>query len=227
MNATGIPACHQQRTDKNVCPTSNSAVRDYGSVVFSKETIEPFRMSSPGILPVPGHKKDRQECLSHMTLGVSFSMKLILARSAEEISRARELFEEYAAGLGINLCFQNFDKELAELPGEYVPPGGRLFLALEEEQTAGCVALRRITAGVCEMKRLYVRPRFRGTGLGRRLAETVIQAARDSGYYRMRLDTLPGKMDRAIAMYHALGFKEIEPYYDNPVETATFMELEL
>ncbi len=154
-------------------------------------------------------------------------MKLIQAQSTEEISGTRELFLEYAAGLGISLCFQNFDKELAELPGEYVPPGGRLFLALEEDQTAGCVALRRIGDGVCEMKRLYVRPEFRGTGLGRTLAETVIQAAREIGYRRMRLDTLPGKMDRAIAMYRALGFKEIEPYYDNPVESAVFMELEL
>lgn len=154
-------------------------------------------------------------------------MKLIQAQTAAEISQARELFEEYAAGLGINLCFQNFDKELAELPGEYVPPSGRLFLALEGEQMAGCVALRRIAAGVSEMKRLYVRPGFRGTGLGRRLTETVIDTAREIGYQRMRLDTLPGKMDRAIAMYRALGFKEIEPYYSNPVAGALFMELEL
>ncbi|MEP6819764.1 MAG: GNAT family N-acetyltransferase [bacterium] len=154
-------------------------------------------------------------------------MKLIQAHSAEEISDARELFEEYAAGLGIDLCFQNFDKELAELPGKYVPPGGRLFLAVEGEETAGCVTLRKLSAGVCEMKRLYIRPAFRGTGLGRTLAETVIQAAREIGYHRMRLDTLPGRMDRAIAMYRALGFKEIEPYYSNPVEGALFMELEL
>ena len=152
-------------------------------------------------------------------------MRLIQAQSAEEIGRARELFEEYAAGLGINLCFQNFDKELAELPGAYVPPGGRLFLAMKEEQAAGCVALRRIGEDVCEMKRLYVRPLFRGTGLGRTLAETVISTAREIGYQSMRLDTLPGKMDRAIAMYLVLGFKEIKPYYDNPVEGAAFMEL--
>ncbi|MGH9930292.1 MAG: GNAT family N-acetyltransferase [Pyrinomonadaceae bacterium] len=154
-------------------------------------------------------------------------MKLIQALLADEIICARQLFEEYAAGLGIDLCFQNFDKELAELPGDYVPPGGRLFLAVEGEKTAGCVALRRIGDGVCEMKRLYVRPSFRGTGLGRTLAETVIQSAGEIGYRHMRLDTLPGKMDRAIAMYRALGFKEIEPYYDNPVEDALFMELEL
>jgi ribosomal protein S18 acetylase RimI-like enzyme len=159
-------------------------------------------------------------------------MKLIQVQSAEEVSRARELFEEYAAWLGLNLCFQNFDKELAELPGAYVPPSGRLFLAIENDQIAGCVALRKIDAGeiseaVCEMKRLYVRPAFRGTGLGRTLTETITEAAREIGYSRIRLDTLPGKMDRAIAMYRSLGFEDIEPYYNNPVEGAAFMELKL
>jgi len=154
-------------------------------------------------------------------------MKLIQAQSAEEIDRARKLFQEYAAGLGIDLCFQSFDKELAELPGVYVPPAGRLLIAIDQNQAAGCVALRRIADGVCEMKRLYVRPGFRGTGLGHTLAEAIILAAREIGYQRMRLDTLPGKMDRAIAMYRSLGFKEIGPYYDNPVESAMFMELEL
>ena len=176
-----------------------------------KETIGPFRMSRTGIPACP----------------TRVSMRLIHAQSAEETHHARKLFEEYAAGLEINLCFQNFDKELAELPGEYVPPNGRLFLAHEGEQVAGCVAFRKIAEGVCEMKRLYVRPGFRGTGLGRSLTETVIDTAREVGYQRMRLDTLPGKMDRAIAMYRALGFQEIEPYYDNPVEGALFIELEL
>jgi ribosomal protein S18 acetylase RimI-like enzyme len=154
-------------------------------------------------------------------------MKVIQVESAEEILSARELFEEYAAGLGIDLCFQSFEKELAELPGVYVPPAGRLLIAVNESQTAGCIALRKIADGVCEMKRLYVRPGFRGTGLGHTLAEAIILAAREIGYQRMRLDTLPGKMDRAIAMYRSLGFKEIGPYYDNPVESALFMELEL
>jgi putative acetyltransferase len=157
-------------------------------------------------------------------------MKLIQAQSADEVARARELFEEYAASLGISLCFQNFEKELAELPGDYVPPDGRLFLAIENDEPIGCVALRRIAGekdgdSVCEMKRLYVRPAFRGTGLGRTLADTVIQSAREIGYARMRLDTLPGKMDRAIAMYRSLGFRDIEPYYVNPVEGAAFLEL--
>jgi putative acetyltransferase len=170
-------------------------------------------------LPVPP-KAAKQECLY-------YTMKLIQAQSAEEITSAHELFKEYAAGLGIDLCFQSFEKELAELPGGYAPPAGRLLIAIDENQTGGCVALRKIADGVCEMKRLYVRPGFRGTGLGHTLAEAIILAAREIGYQRMRLDTLPGKMDRAIAMYRSLSFKEIGPYYSNPVEGALFMELEL
>lgn len=155
-------------------------------------------------------------------------MNLVQVQTPEDVECARELFKEYSAWLGLNLCFQNFEKELAELPGDYVPPAGRLFLALEGNQVAGCVALRRLgNEGVCEMKRLYVRPEFRGRGLGRELTGAVIKAARDVGYDRMRLDTLPGKMDRAIAMYRSLGFQEIDAYYDNPVAGATFMELSL
>jgi ribosomal protein S18 acetylase RimI-like enzyme len=154
-------------------------------------------------------------------------MNLIQAKSAEEIQQVRKLFEEYVAWLGINLCFQNFDKEVAELPGDYAPPSGRFTLAIEGDDVAGCVALRRIGEDICEMKRLYVRPQFRGRGLGRTLTENLIQEARGIGYKRMRLDTLPGKMDPAIAMYRSLGFKNIEPYYNNPVEGAAFMELKL
>ncbi|HAF15347.1 MAG TPA: GNAT family N-acetyltransferase [Blastocatellia bacterium] len=152
-------------------------------------------------------------------------MKLIQAKSPEEIQEARELFAEYAAWLGLDLCFQNFDKELAHLPGDYSPPEGHLFLATETDQVAGCAALRKIGADVCEMKRLYVRPAFRGSGLGRKLAEAIIETAREIGYRRIRLDTLPGKMDQAIRMYRSLGFRDIEPYYNNPVEGAAFMEL--
>lgn len=154
-------------------------------------------------------------------------MELIQAQSPEEVSRARELFEEYAAWLGFSLCFQNFDKELAGLPGDYAPPSGRLLLATENDETAGCVALRKIGDGVCEMKRLYVRPKFRGKGLGQTLTTTIIKTARDIGYRRMRLDTLPGQMDQAIVIYRSLGFKNIAPYYNNPVEGAAFMELDL
>jgi len=152
-------------------------------------------------------------------------MKLIQADTPEEIGIARELFGEYAAWLEISLCFQNFDQELAGLPGDYAPPDGRLLLAVADNQIAGCVALRKIGAGTCEMKRLFLRSTFRGRGLGRQLAEGIIAAARQIGYERLRLDTLPGRMDLAIALYRSLGFKEIEPYYNNPVPGATFMEL--
>ncbi|MEP6718072.1 MAG: GNAT family N-acetyltransferase [bacterium] len=154
-------------------------------------------------------------------------MKLIQATTQEDIQQARQLFEEYASGLGISLCFQNFDRELEELPGGYAPPSGRLFLAIEGDEVMGCVALRRIGDGVGEMKRLYVRPAFRGRGLGRTLTERLIAEALLIGYASLRLDTLPGKMDQAIAMYRSLGFQEIAPYYQNPVAGATFMELVL
>ena len=154
-------------------------------------------------------------------------METIQATSPEDIQHARELFEEYAASIEISLCFQNFDKELAQLPGQYVPPAGRLILAIENSQVAGCVALRPIGEGVCEMKRLYVRPNFRGRGLGRDLTARIMSEARDIGYKVMRLDTLPGKMDLALGMYRSLGFREIEPYYPNPVAGAVFMELAL
>jgi putative acetyltransferase len=154
-------------------------------------------------------------------------MQLIQAQSPEEIGSARKLFSEYASWIEISLCFQNFDKEVAELPGAYAPPSGRLLLAVDGQQVMGCVALRKIGDGVGEMKRMYVRPEFRGRGLGRTLTETLIAEAKQIGYARLRLDTLPGKMDQAIAMYRSLGFQEIAPYYKNPVADATFMELSL
>jgi putative acetyltransferase len=161
-------------------------------------------------------------------VGNEFTLtEIIRAQSPEDIEHARTLFKEYAAWLEINLCFQNFEKELAELPGEYAPPNGRLFLASRDTGIAGCVALRKIGEGICEIKRLFVRPEFRGQGLGRQLAEAMIREARQLGYKRMRLDTLPPKMNDAIALYRTLGFVEIEPYYNNPVPGAKFMELSL
>ena len=154
-------------------------------------------------------------------------MDLIQAESPTQVEIARQLFKEYAAGVGINLCFQNFQQELDELPGAYAPPTGRLLLAMTNGEAFGCVALRKIGANTCEMKRLFVRPEFRGTGLGLKLAEAIISAGRELGYRRMRLDTLPDKMERAVRMYRSLGFKEIEPYYENPVEVVTYMELQL
>jgi putative acetyltransferase len=148
------------------------------------------------------------------------------AAAVDEVLMVRCLFEEYAASLGIDLCFQGFERELAGLPGHYAPPQGRLLLALQDGQTAGCIALRPLEPGVCEMKRLYVRPAFRNHGIGRALVDRIIQEARQAGYRHMRLDTLPS-MARALTLYRRLGFREIAPYYENPVEGAVFLELQL
>jgi len=154
-------------------------------------------------------------------------IKIFPAESPADIQHARTLFKEYEAWLQVDLCFQSFEKELAELPGKYAPPDGRLLLADVDGKVAGCAALRKIGEGMCEIKRLYLRNEFRGLGLGRKLAEAIIREAGQIGYERMRLDTLPVQMGDAIKLYRALGFKEIEPYRPNPIAGALYMELDL
>jgi len=148
------------------------------------------------------------------------------AHSAQEIATVRALFEEYAAGLGVDLCFQGFDAELATLPGEYAPPSGTLLLAWDDTQPLACVALRRFDQDTAELKRLYVRPAGRGLGLGRRLCEAVLEHARSTGYSRIRLDTLHD-MHAAQALYRRLGFHPIPAYRHNPVPGTVYMEMEL
>jgi len=149
------------------------------------------------------------------------------AESPHQITQARDLFLEYAQSLGFSLCFQNFDQELAGLPGDYAPPDGRLLLAEYEGQLAGCVALHKLDNETCEMKRLYLRPGFRGKGLGRALADRIITEARQIAYRRMRLDTVEPVMKDAVAMYRKIGFREIDPYRANPMPGTLYMELEL
>jgi putative acetyltransferase len=154
-------------------------------------------------------------------------ISIFQAESSSEIAVVRELFVEYAESLGFTLCFQNFDRELVELPGDYTPPAGRLLLVLSGSQPAGCVALHSLETGICEIKRLYVRPQFRGTGLGKMLTNTIISAAKGIGYKKVRLDTVEPKMKTAVGLYRALGFREIAPYRPNPIEGAMYMEMEL
>ena len=152
-------------------------------------------------------------------------MDLVQAETSEQIETARELFREYQEWLGISLCFQNFDDEVANLPADYRMPNGRLLIAIKDGDVVGCIALRKLTDDACEMKRLFLRPQFRGEGLGREMVQRIIDEAREIGYERMRLDTLPRWMDQAIALYEQFGFRDIPPYYDNPVAGARFMEL--
>jgi putative acetyltransferase len=149
------------------------------------------------------------------------------AESSHQIAAVRELFLEYAQSLGFSLCFQNFEQELACLPGDYAPPDGRLLLAMQNGETAACVALHKLDGDYCEMKRLYLRPQFRGHGLGLLLAERVIAEARGIGYKYLRLDTVEPVMRAAVAMYRRLGFREIAPYRPNPIEGALYMQLQL
>lgn len=153
--------------------------------------------------------------------------RIFQAETVEHIAAAREMMREYQAELGISLCFQNFDQELHELPGQYAPPSGRLLLAEGDNHAAGVIALRPIHHDLCEMKRLYVRSAFRGHALGRRLVDELIVQSRLIGYRRMRLDTMLGRMDHAIGLYRTIGFREIEPYYSSPIKETLFLELKL
>jgi len=153
-------------------------------------------------------------------------LEFVTADTDEKIKQIKTLFLEYQRSLGIDLCFQDFNRELAELPGEYAVPAGRLYLLKYEGKLAGCAALRKMKNGICEMKRLYVKPEYRGLKLGRRAAEQIIRDAGQIGYKTMRLDTLLS-MKEAISLYKSLGFREIEPYRFNPVEGTVYMELSL
>jgi putative acetyltransferase len=157
--------------------------------------------------------------LSEVTIGQ--------ASGPADIEEARRLMRAYADWLAVDLCFQGFERELSSLPGAYAPPGGRLLLARAAGDVVGCVGLRPLEPRICEMKRLWVEPGFAGAGIGRRLAETIIKAARDMGYGKMRLDTIPERMPAAQHLYRSLGFREIPPYYDNPLPGVTMLELTL
>lgn len=149
------------------------------------------------------------------------------AETQTEIDAARILFREYESWLGLDLCFQGFEAELAALPGKYAPPGGRLLLAYRNSQLAGCIAMRKLADGICEMKRLFVRDEFRGKQIGVALIERLIADAREIGYQRMRLDTYPPKMGKAVSLYESHGFVPIPPYYQNPYDGVLFMEIDL
>lgn len=150
-----------------------------------------------------------------------------VAGPGAQLEAVRALFLDYAQSLGFSLCFQGFDEELRTLPGMYAPPRGRLLLAMEGDAPAGCVGLHEWDAQIAEMKRLYVRPAFRGRGLGRILTDAALADARALGYRSIRLDTIPTLMQPAIALYRELGFREIPPYRDNPIPGALYLELQL
>lgn len=158
-------------------------------------------------------------------------LSIVPATTPEHFDIARTLFREYQASIDTDLCFQSFEQELAALPGKYAPPRGTLLLAWMEtpdgRTPVGVIAMRPLADDICEMKRLYVRPAGRGHQLGRRLIEHLIAAARIAGYRKMRLDTLTDKMAYAISIYRELGFHDIPPYFDSPLQNELFMELDL
>lgn len=155
------------------------------------------------------------------------SFEIVVATTPEQIEIARAMFREYEKWLDLSLCFQGFEEELANLPGKYAAENdGRLWLAYVGDEPVGCVALRKLE-GVGEMKRLYLRESARGKGIGVALIETLIATAKEIGYEKLRLDTYPPKMAKAVGLYESHGFREIPPYYENPNAETLFMELEL
>lgn len=151
-------------------------------------------------------------------------IEIVYADDPQCIEDARTIFREYEKWLDLDLCFQGFEEELRTLPGKYAPPDGRLILAYKDGELAGGIALRKIGDGICEMKRLFLRENARGSGIGRLLIEKLFEEARIIGYEKMRLDTFPPKMGKAVKLYESHGFYEIPPYYENPYDGVLYME---
>ncbi|HYD04742.1 MAG TPA: GNAT family N-acetyltransferase [Reyranella sp.] len=168
-----------------------------------------------------------------MTMPATTPVEISAPNSAADHDAIKALFREYAESLGFSLAYQDFEKELADFPGKYAPPEGALLLATVDDAAAGTVALRRLEPGICEMKRLYVRPAYRGRrtadgrSIGRALAEDIVAIGRERGYQRLRLDTISGKMRQALSLYRSMGFVEIPPYYASPIPDTAYMELVL
>jgi len=164
---------------------------------------------------------------------VTATIQIAAPRDPADHAAVKALFAEYAGSLGFSLAYQDFDKELADFPGKYAAPDGALLLARVGDEAAGTVALRKLDAGICEMKRLYVKPQFRGRrttdgrSIGRALAEDIVAVGRERGYQRLRLDTIGGKMHQALALYRSMGFVEIPPYYASPIPDTAYLELVL
>jgi GNAT superfamily N-acetyltransferase len=204
-------------------------------LALDRRGVDPCRLQlgretrGPCVIPVSDgavEDLDHEASLYSREMAAAGGSSPMLTIADADPDEARALFLEYAQALGVDLSYQDFDRELAELPGDYARPAGRLLAARLGDETVGCVALRPAGGEACEMKRLFVRPGHRGSGAGRALAEAVIAAARESGYTSMRLDTLP-QMQTAQAMYETLGFRETEPYYPSPVPGTRFLELDL